>query len=304
MLLLLQNDIGQIIGRRLTRSENHNDTHELLEHVKGAFDDGANDDEWFIVCDNANAIRRLVVNVFGNLSTVRQDPFHVIQRFTETVKGKSEKKTLSKSSMMRSIVLMESCVHRAKWKCALQVRRGDLFVENNVYNEGGGNAVRIVPTSQLEGFHSVLKKMLARNYLSSLQRSHQHNASVRELLAKQLAFTESGADPCDDNTPREQELQIQLFTVFRKMGGIRKKRQVVAMVYDFACSVCAGIRPKTLAFMFARWDNLKHKSNLNASLKIKLKLPPEVLSSIRSGDREHICAFTCINRRAVWHQPD
>ncbi|KAG3111250.1 hypothetical protein PI124_g10003 [Phytophthora idaei] len=96
MLLLLQNDIGQIIGRCLTRSENHDETCELLEHVKGAFDDGANDDEWFIVCDNANAIRRLVVNVFGSLSTVRQDPFHVIQRFTEKVKDNSEKKTLSK----------------------------------------------------------------------------------------------------------------------------------------------------------------------------------------------------------------
>ncbi|KAG6971656.1 hypothetical protein JG688_00004346, partial [Phytophthora aleatoria] len=52
----------------------------------------------------------------------------------------------------------------------------DLFVENNVYNEGGGNAVRIVPTSQLEGFHSALKKMLAR--FVSAEVGLRHNLKI------------------------------------------------------------------------------------------------------------------------------
>ncbi|OWY94342.1 hypothetical protein PHMEG_00035956 [Phytophthora megakarya] len=36
MLLFLQNEIDPIVGRRLTRSDNHSKTRELLEHTKGA----------------------------------------------------------------------------------------------------------------------------------------------------------------------------------------------------------------------------------------------------------------------------
>ncbi|KAK1928822.1 hypothetical protein P3T76_015760 [Phytophthora citrophthora] len=44
-----------------------------------------------------------------------------------------------------------------------QIRRGDLYVDRNVFSEGGGSDVQVVSTSQLEGFHSALKKMLARS---------------------------------------------------------------------------------------------------------------------------------------------
>lgn len=93
MLLLLQNEIGQIVGRRLTRSENHDETRELLEYVKEAFDDVDNGEERFIVSDNANAIRSLVTAVFGDALSVRQDPFHVVKRFTDKMKGKTPKKS-------------------------------------------------------------------------------------------------------------------------------------------------------------------------------------------------------------------
>ncbi|KAE8896442.1 hypothetical protein PF003_g19903 [Phytophthora fragariae] len=87
-------------------------------------------------------------------------------------------------------------------------------------------------------------------------------------------FRIARATPCDENTPREKELQEQLFTALRKMAGIRKKRQIFAKVYDFACCVCAGIHPKAQSFLLSRWDNLKQKENYGANLKIKLKLTP------------------------------
>eukprot|EP00644_Phytophthora_capsici_P010012 jgi/Phyca11/130077/e_gw1.90.28.1 len=63
MLLLAQNEIGQIIGRRLTRSENNEETEELLRSV-----------------------RNMVHRVFQDRVSTKQDPFHVIQRITTKVK--------------------------------------------------------------------------------------------------------------------------------------------------------------------------------------------------------------------------
>ncbi|ETO70278.1 hypothetical protein F444_13224, partial [Phytophthora nicotianae P1976] len=48
-----------------------------------------------------------------------------------------------------------------------QIRRGDQFVQESVYKEGG-KAVRVVSTSQLEGFHSALKKLVVRQVSAAL----------------------------------------------------------------------------------------------------------------------------------------
>ncbi|EGZ21832.1 hypothetical protein PHYSODRAFT_406228, partial [Phytophthora sojae] len=64
MLLLAQNEIGQVDGRCLTRSENNDETEELLK-------------------------------LFGDRVWTKQDPFHVIQRITEKVKS-TKRKWLSK----------------------------------------------------------------------------------------------------------------------------------------------------------------------------------------------------------------
>eukprot|EP00644_Phytophthora_capsici_P001372 jgi/Phyca11/105254/e_gw1.10.489.1 len=61
MLLLAQNEIGQIIGRRLTRSENNEETEELLR------------------------------SCFKIEFQQKQDPFHVIQRITTKVKVSKRK---------------------------------------------------------------------------------------------------------------------------------------------------------------------------------------------------------------------
>ncbi|KAG3140056.1 hypothetical protein PC128_g25268 [Phytophthora cactorum] len=95
MLLLLQNEIGQIVGRRLTRSENNDETRELLEHVKRAFPVETDSNTCVIVSDNANSVRSMA-NVFGSSVSVRQAPFHVFQRFTEKVKDKGTSKRLAR----------------------------------------------------------------------------------------------------------------------------------------------------------------------------------------------------------------
>ncbi|ETO76414.1 hypothetical protein F444_08181 [Phytophthora nicotianae P1976] len=191
MLLLFQNEIGQIIGRRLTRSENNEETRALFEHVKSVVHTDTGGEEQFVVSDNANAVWSMVSDVFGAGVGVRQDPFHVVQRFTEKVKDKTEKTLLAKrlhdsiydvDGCLRSPAQMSKRIKEAvgsvssrhlncsdhEWMGTLnnnleQVKRGDLYVENNTYKEGGGPAIRVLSTSQLEGFHSALKKLMARS---------------------------------------------------------------------------------------------------------------------------------------------
>ncbi|EGZ23432.1 hypothetical protein PHYSODRAFT_479316, partial [Phytophthora sojae] len=67
MLLLLQNEIGQIVGR-------HGDC--------------------YFISDNAAAVRKFVVEALGDSVVVKHDPFHVIQRFSEKLKSKPKRKLL------------------------------------------------------------------------------------------------------------------------------------------------------------------------------------------------------------------
>ncbi|KUF91874.1 hypothetical protein AM587_10004276 [Phytophthora nicotianae] len=190
MLLLVQNEIGQIVGRRLTRSENHDETREILLHVRSAFS-GTESGSKYVISDHANGIRNLVSSVFDSSVGVRQDPFHVVQRFTEKIKDQMVKKTLSKQ-LHDSMFSVDGALHEptqmssrflnvvgsissedincseSEWQGSVnsnlkKFERGDLYVEDNIYREGGGKDVRVVSTSQLEGFHSALKKMLARS---------------------------------------------------------------------------------------------------------------------------------------------
>ncbi|KAF4044939.1 hypothetical protein GN244_ATG02644 [Phytophthora infestans] len=91
MSLLLQNEIGQIVGRRLARSENHEE--KLVLDVKTEF---APDGDRFAVSDNATAVRKLIEKSYGDSVCVKRDPFHVITRFSEKVKSKFIRKLLCK----------------------------------------------------------------------------------------------------------------------------------------------------------------------------------------------------------------
>ncbi|OWY98481.1 hypothetical protein PHMEG_00030747 [Phytophthora megakarya] len=191
MLLLLQNEIGQIVGRRLTRSENNDETRECLEHVKDSFPDEGEVDPCYVISDNANSVRAMVQDVLGASVGVLQDPFHVIQRFTEKVKDKPVRKYLAKQlheaiydidgqlrvpskitvrveATSDAVLPKDVGCSDLEWHGTLnnnlqQIRRGDLEVATNTNNEGGGKSVRVLSTSQLEGFHSALKKLLARS---------------------------------------------------------------------------------------------------------------------------------------------
>ncbi|KAG6944668.1 hypothetical protein JG688_00016967 [Phytophthora aleatoria] len=165
MLLLLQNEIGQIVGRRLTHSENNDETRELLEHVKSAFPVETDSNTCVIVSDNANSVRSMK-NVFGSSVSVRQAPFHVFQRFTEKVKDMGTSKRLARqlhetlytvdeylrvpSEMAARVQEAVSLVSPKYLNCSErdwcgtlssnldQIRLGDLYVETDTYDEGGG----------------------------------------------------------------------------------------------------------------------------------------------------------------------
>ncbi|ETO68753.1 hypothetical protein F444_14478 [Phytophthora nicotianae P1976] len=158
----------------------------------------------------------------------------------------------------------------------------------NVVSSVFGNAVGIFETASVD----------ALALEANLQRSRQHNDSIKELLMKQIVFTETGKlskadffnslclaeldyeaaagflrksmhyfvrfscpNPCAETTPRELELLSQLFSALRQLNGIRKRRQVFVMVYDFATCICAGIQPKTPAALITKWNNMKQQSN-------------------------------------------
>nr|KAE8919422.1 hypothetical protein PF009_g30272 [Phytophthora fragariae] len=521
MLLLLQNEIGQIVGRRLTRSENNDETRELLEHVKGPLLAAEDGQERLLISDNVNAVRNMVSSVFGASVGVRQDPFHIIQRFTEKVKDKAAKKQLctrlhdaiySVDDQLRmpeemaarvrdavaAVAIRDVSCPESEWISCLnsnleQIECGDVDVKDNSYDEGGGKSVRVLSTSQLEGFHSALKKLLARSvsaeiglrildvfilrhnlkigsrygcnpplehadiatlaqaasfcrdvisespqlefvskllstklvspqYRSvtehdfgfeqwgqlfetaqvdlaaletNLHRAQQHSANIKELLSMQAVFSTTSRlpkaaffnslctteldyeaatgfssqefallrhlraeqlssarswDKCalvttimfnvvvtsnsnnhlrlrrrsyttisaklegitkhdtdasaqklaaatkklfkfdssepvnDELTGHEQAFQIDLFDTLRQMRGLRKKRQVFTQIYDFASCTCSGIHSKSASILLARWENLKRASNRGASLKIKLKVPPEMMAKISSGE--------------------
>ncbi|EGZ09030.1 hypothetical protein PHYSODRAFT_389921, partial [Phytophthora sojae] len=68
LLLLIQNEVRQIVGRRLTS-------------------------------DNANGVRGMVQHTFGGRVDVKQDPFHVMMRVKEKLASAAKKKWISKELM-------------------------------------------------------------------------------------------------------------------------------------------------------------------------------------------------------------
>jgi hypothetical protein len=92
MLLCVQNEMHQIVARGFTRSENNEDTKAIFdEEIMSRINDGHTR---ILVSDNASKIRNLI-NEYKNIE-VKQDPFHVITRFTEKVTP-SVRKKLSRS---------------------------------------------------------------------------------------------------------------------------------------------------------------------------------------------------------------
>ncbi|KAE9274935.1 hypothetical protein PR003_g29470 [Phytophthora rubi] len=190
MLLLVQNEIGQIVGRRLTRSENNEETEALLRWVKPSL--CMDNDEVNCIClvsDNATGVKGMVGDVFEKRVTVKQDPFHVIQRISEKVKSPRKKQVCKElkealytvdgklrpptemalrfRQVTTSLSASDICCSEAKWRGCCdsnisQIESGDLYVDDNTYSEGG-HQIRVVSTSQLEGFHAGLKKLIARS---------------------------------------------------------------------------------------------------------------------------------------------
>ncbi|KAG1688921.1 hypothetical protein DVH05_003005 [Phytophthora capsici] len=188
MLLLVQNEVGQIVGKGLTSSENHEESAAILRSVVPKLDIHA-DPPPVCVCDDANKTRSLVTSVFGDSVKTKQDLFHVIQRFTEKIADKPQRKSLAKdlssalydvsgnirtpeevatrfNTVLQGVDVSSVRVNASTWQNCIsvnleQIRNGDLYVEDNEYMDNG-KRVRVVSTSQLEGLHSKLRKLLDR----------------------------------------------------------------------------------------------------------------------------------------------
>lgn len=188
MLLLVQNEIGQIVGQAFTKSENNAETEALLSSVMAADKLGAERNPRFAVTDNANAVRSMVQRVCPGFN-VKQDSFHVIQRVSEKVKSSNLKKKVSKqmkqclysvdhqlrdsadmemllTQLCEKVRLSDLACSEAEWRGCIQsnisqIRRGNMDIAENECCERE-KAVCIVSTSQLKDFHSALKKLTAR----------------------------------------------------------------------------------------------------------------------------------------------
>ncbi|ETK94828.1 hypothetical protein L915_02180 [Phytophthora nicotianae] len=117
MLLLVQKEVGQIMGRTLTKSENHAETETLLQSLVSKMGN-ASDGPRICVCDNANANRNLIERVFGDGVEIKQEPFYVITRFTGNVSDSSTKRWLAGQlsaaiyDVKRNLRPPEDCKHR------------------------------------------------------------------------------------------------------------------------------------------------------------------------------------------------
>ncbi|KAE9122469.1 hypothetical protein PF005_g3629 [Phytophthora fragariae] len=160
----MKNEVGQIVGHRLTRSENNDESSALLEAVKP------------------------ILKPDGNYP-IYLDPFHAMLRVKEKIADKAKKWCISKElisamytverelrppqgmkvqfrRVASSIAPKELSCTEAIWRgcidsSAAQIRSGDLYGVNNDYTEAH-TTTRVVATSQLEGFHSGPKKLLNR----------------------------------------------------------------------------------------------------------------------------------------------
>ena len=188
LLLLVQNECGQIVARALTSSENSTETESVLVQKILPRIPEQPAQEYFLVSDNATAVRGSVERVFGGRVSTKQDPFHVIQRFTEKVRRGIVRNRVAKelsaclysaNRQLRDISAMGAQVQivadsvrdadllctRAEWESTLasnlrQIGRGDMDVSENLYSESGRSS-KVVSTSQLEGVHCQLKKALS-----------------------------------------------------------------------------------------------------------------------------------------------
>ncbi|OWZ09284.1 hypothetical protein PHMEG_00018034 [Phytophthora megakarya] len=76
----------------LLGSENNEETAALLRWIKPALElETLGDDSVYVVSDNSTAVKTMVNDVFDKRVSVKQDPFHVIQRISEKLKSPRKK---------------------------------------------------------------------------------------------------------------------------------------------------------------------------------------------------------------------
>ncbi|KAE8994816.1 hypothetical protein PF011_g16585 [Phytophthora fragariae] len=69
-------------------------------------------------------------------------------------------------------------------------------------------------------------------------------------------------------TPDEDALMRNLFATVRT-STLKHRKQIYAIVYNFAAAACDGINPKTRALLLRRWEGLKRTQNRDKKRKRK-----------------------------------
>ncbi|KAE8971799.1 hypothetical protein PR001_g26784 [Phytophthora rubi] len=109
-----------MVGRRLTRSVNNEETSALLEAVKPILKPDGNH-PIYLMSKNANGVRGMVQTTFGNIVHVKQDPFHAMMRVREKIAVKAKKWCISKELM--SVLYTVERELRQPQEMDVQIRR-------------------------------------------------------------------------------------------------------------------------------------------------------------------------------------
>ncbi|ETP29251.1 hypothetical protein F442_21563 [Phytophthora nicotianae P10297] len=146
MLLLVQNEVGQIVARGLARSENQDESATILRLVVPLLDKQTTPAP-VCVCDDANETRGMVAKVFGANVKTMQEPYSRNTVIAEKLIDKPERKALTQklssalydvAGNIRSPEAMASdCLSVLRDVKLSSILMGDLYVKENEYLESG-----------------------------------------------------------------------------------------------------------------------------------------------------------------------
>ncbi|RLN92668.1 hypothetical protein BBJ28_00025682, partial [Nothophytophthora sp. Chile5] len=151
---------------------------------------------------------------------------------------------------------------------AKQIRRGDLYASSNVHEEGGMKR-KVVATSQLEGFHSALKNLLARNVSPELGLRIldcfiiRHNLDIGARFGRNpwfggvdLITTGRAAMLCSDSMPSSPQMEYMMQLISTPLSPPQYRSETTPN-FDFSLW--------DRMFQAARVDNTCLEANLNRS---------------------------------------
>ncbi|KAG6977317.1 hypothetical protein JG688_00000451 [Phytophthora aleatoria] len=157
---------GQQVGRRLTPSENHEETEKLLLNVKTQF---AADGDCFVVSDNANAVRKLIGKSYGDSDVNRE------------LRAPKDMETCLRDVLAKIDIEELSCTE-AEWNGC---------IESNTPQYRSATPLDFSFKTWQTIFKSA--RVHPEVFKANLTRSRQHFTSIKELLMKNATAPQTGS---------------------------------------------------------------------------------------------------------------